>query len=203
MEQVEAKSVEVRLFRPTNPHDRFCRKTIFHPLYAPDFLKSCGDAVLLKHVDLEHLQKAPTTHLTDELREVIMDASLTTRLLNTRFASEVLFHLEHKSKPSRTVALQLFMEVALSLHCRWMLSDRPESGTFEPPIPLMVVVYNGAEDWDGEIWFQDLFPHLPDELRPYVPQFRVIFINLRRFKELFGNSKTICLFCQKSPDLVS
>jgi hypothetical protein len=46
----------------------------------------------------------------------------------------------------------------------------------------MVVVYNGTEDWEGEIWFQDLFPNLPMELRPFVPQFRVFFINLRRFK---------------------
>jgi len=96
-----------------------------------------------------------------------------------------LFHLEHKSRPSRTVALQLLAEVGLSLHFRWLLNKRPESGTFEPPIPLMVVVYNGTEDWEGEIWFQDLFPNLPERLRLFVPQFRVFLINLRRFK--YGN----------------
>ena len=169
-------------WRPTNPHDRFCRRTAFHPVYAPDFLRACGDPVLRKFVDLDHLHEAPTTHLSDALKEVIMDASLMTRLLDTASLSEVLFHLEHKSRPSRTVALQLLAEVALSLHSRWVLSDRPESDTFAPPLPIMIIVYNGTEDWEGEIQFQDLFPNLPEELRPYVPQFRIFVINLRRFK---------------------
>lgn len=179
---MEKNDIDKPVWRPTNPHDRFCRHTAFHPLYAPDLLKSYGDAVLRKYVDLDHLEEAPTTHLSEELKEVIMDASLTTRLLNTRSMSEVLLHLEHKSRPSRTVALQLIMEVALSLHCRWISSNRTESKSFVPPVPLMIVLYNGDEDWDGEIWFQDLFPDLPEELRPFVPQFRVFVINLRRFK---------------------
>jgi len=169
-------------WRPTNPHDRFCRQTVFHPLFAPDFLKSYGDRILVKYVDLDHLQEAPTTHLSDELKEIIMDASLTTRLLDTNSMSEILLHLEHKSKPSRMVALQLLAEAAMSLNFRWILSGRLESGNFVPPIPLLVVVYNGSKEWEGEIRFQDLFPNLPEELREFVPQFRVIFINLRRFQ---------------------
>ena len=155
-------------------------------------MKSFGDQVLKDCVDFDHLQEAPTTHLSDELKEIIIDASLTTQLLNTKSMSEVLMHLEHKSRPSRTVALQLLAEVGLSLHFRWLSSNRPESGNFVPPIPLMIVVYNGSEDWDGEIWFQDLFPDLPEKLREFVPQFRIIFINLRRFQygQLPGRPET-------------
>jgi len=181
MEQPEIKIINTSTWRPRNPHDRFCRQTIFRPEYASDFLKSYGDPVLKNLIDLDHLLAAPTTHLSNDMREVIMDGSLTTRLLGTQSLSEVLFHMEHKSRPSRTVALQLFVKAGLSLHSRWLSSGRLEWGTFEPPIPLMVVVYNGAEDWDGEIWFQDIFPDLSEEIQPLVPQFRVIFINLRRF----------------------
>ena len=173
------------IWRPTNPHDRFCRRTIFRSFFASDFLKSYGDPLLLKFVDLDQLEEAPTTHLTPGLKEVILDASLMTRLLGTQSMSGVLFHLEHKSKPSRTAVVQLLLEASLSLHARWTASNRPESGIFDPPIPLMVVVYNGVENWEGEIRFQDLFPGLPEELRSYVPQFRVFFINLRRFT--YGN----------------
>ena len=179
---MEQRETDKKLWRPTNPHDRFCRRTVFHPLYAPDFLKSCGETVLTKFVDLDHLQAAPTTHLSDALKEVIMDASLATRLQDANSMSEVLLHLEHKSRPSRAVVIQLMVEVGLSLHFHWLLSNRSEPGNFKPPIPIMVVVYNGNEDWDGEIRFQDLFTDLPDELRELVPQFRVIFINLRRLK---------------------
>ena len=181
MQQPEIKIIETSTWRPQNPHDRLCRQTLFHPLYAPDFLKSYGDPVLKKFVDLDYLLAAPTTHLSSDQREVILDGSLATRLLGTQSLSEVLFHLEHKSQPSRTVALQLLVKAGLSLHSRWLSSGRPEWGTFEPPIPLMIVVYNGNKDWDGEIWFQNMFPDLPAELGPFVPQFRVFFINLRRF----------------------
>ena len=115
---MEQEKPDKLLWRPTNLHDRFCRRTLFHPLYASDFLKSYGSSVLLKFVDLDHLEAAPTTHLSDELKEVLMDASLLTRLVNTSSMSEVLFHLEHKSRPSRAVVVQLLMEVALSLHFR-------------------------------------------------------------------------------------
>ena len=137
---------------------------------------------MTKYVDINHLQAAPTTHLSDELREVIMDASLATRLLDANSMSEVLLYLEHKSRPSRAVVIQLMVEAGLSLHSHWLLNNRSESGNFTPPIPLMIVVYNGSEDWEGEIRFQDLYPNLPDELREFVPQFRIFFINLRRLK---------------------
>ena len=182
---MEQRDIDKTTWRPTNPHDRFCRQTAFHPLYAPDFLKSYGDPVLAKYVDLDNLHEAPTTHLSGELKEIIMDASLTTRLLDTQSMSEVILHLEHKSRPSKTVVVQLLAEVGLSLHLHWVINNRPELGNYTPPIPLMIVVYNGQEDWDGEIRFQDLLPHLPEELREYVLQFRIIFINLRRFK--YGN----------------
>jgi hypothetical protein len=54
---------------------------------------------------------------------------------------------------------------------------------YQPPIPLMVVLYNGKDkEYGYEISFQDLFPHLPDELKPFVPQFKIIFINLNWFQ---------------------
>jgi hypothetical protein len=77
MEQIDIAKL---VWRPTNPHDRFCRRTAYSPLYAPDFLRSCGDPILPKYVDLDHLQEAQTTYLSKELKEVIMDASLATHL---------------------------------------------------------------------------------------------------------------------------
>ncbi|MDR1491275.1 MAG: hypothetical protein LBT05_00905 [Planctomycetaceae bacterium] len=46
----------------------------------------------------------------------------------------------------------------------------------------MVVLYNGAnKEYGYEISFQDLFPDIPDGLKPFVPQFKIIFINLNWF----------------------
>ncbi|MCL2624897.1 MAG: Rpn family recombination-promoting nuclease/putative transposase, partial [Planctomycetaceae bacterium] len=171
--------------RYTNPHDRFCRLTACNPAYAKDFLQSYGDPVLDKFIDLNNLQEAPTTLITDKLKELRMDYALTTRLLGSQTMSEVLFHIEHKSQPGRGAAIQLLTEAALSLHGRWARSGRPVSGNVALPIPVMIIIYNGRERWNDEMWFQDLYTDLPEELRRFVPQFQLMVINLRRFK--YGN----------------
>ena len=46
----------------------------------------------------------------------------------------------------------------------------------------MVLLYCGEEELSGEIiCFQDMFEHIPEALKPLVPQFYLIVINLRRF----------------------
>lgn len=182
MEHIEIQKL---IWRPSNPHDRFCRHTAYNPFYAPDFLRSYGDPILAKYLDLDHLQEAPTTHLSDELKESIMDASLATRLIDGKNAAEVLLHLEHKSRPSRTAVIQLLLEAALALHFRWSLENKTESAKYAPPIPLMILVYNGLNDWDIEILFQDFYQDLPEELHIFVIQFKLFLINLRRF--LYGH----------------
>ena len=52
MEQKNGKPA----WRPTNPHDRFCRRTVYHPFHASDFLRSYGDPVLATDgTFIEHL----------------------------------------------------------------------------------------------------------------------------------------------------
>jgi hypothetical protein len=47
---------------------------------------------------------------------------------------------------------------------------------------LVVLLYCGADDLADEIlYFQDIFDFLPERLKQYVPQFRLLIINLRRF----------------------
>jgi hypothetical protein len=71
----------------------------------------------------------------------------------------------------------------LSLYKRWIDAGRPAGfRTFKPPIPLMVLLYCGAEDLSDETMrFQDVFEHIPESLKPFVPQFRLLVINLRQF----------------------
>ena len=148
-------------WRLPNPHDRFCRLTACSPAFAPNFFRSYGDPVLDKLIDLDNLQEAPTTLLTDKLKELRKDAALITRLLDSQSMSEVLILVEHKSQPGRGAVIQLWAEAAMSLHGRWVKAGRPESGNIEWPIPILIIIYNGSDDWDIELWFQDFFTNLP------------------------------------------
>ena len=95
----------------------------------------------------------------------------------------MLIVMEHKSSPNLYCPLQLCTYAQLSLYKRWTDAGRPSSRRkFKLPIPIMVLLYCGEEDLPDEvICFQDMFEHIPDELKPLVPQFCLVVINLRKF----------------------
>ena len=171
-----------------NPHDYFGRKTIGDPLIAADLLRYYADPVVAEHVDLATLQAEPTqffgpAHPLTGSKEVILDVPYVAHLHDTEWKSEVLIVIEHKSSPNLFVSLQLGVHAYLSLYKRWTDAGRPASRRkFKPPIPLMVLLYCGAEDLSDDVSrFQNIFEHVPEALHQYVPQYRMLVINLREF----------------------
>jgi hypothetical protein len=154
-----------------------------NPSYASDFLKHYATPIILQFVDLDHLIAAPTHYLSNELKEVILDVAFSAHLRDTKNGSDVLLFLEHKTHPSRFVPLQLGTHCFLSLYFGWTATKYSE--TYRPSIPLMILLYNGTEDIDEEILFQSIFDEIPPELRALIPQFKIIVINMKRFR--YGN----------------
>ncbi|MDR1052538.1 MAG: Rpn family recombination-promoting nuclease/putative transposase, partial [Planctomycetaceae bacterium] len=165
--------------QPNNPHDRFARKTLGNLLYAGNFLLHYADPVVVQNVNLNNLTAAPTHQLSENLKEVLSDISFAAHLQDNECGSDVLLFLEHKSKPSRFVPLQLGAQCLLFLYAKWTETGYAEN--YVPPIPLMILVYNGEEDIDEEMFLQNIFPTMNDNLRQYVPQCRIVVINLKRY----------------------
>jgi len=163
----------------TNPHDRFSRAMLGDPFYASDFLLNYTPPVLNKYVDFGNLITAPTHYLSKQLKEVVLDISFLTSLRDAAGSAEVVIFQEHKSQLDKKVILQLWWQSGLAMYSGWAAQGL--SASYQPPIPLMIVIYNGNDECDFELNFHDLYPYIPDELKPYVPQCRVIFINLKRF----------------------
>ena len=169
-----------------NPHDRFAKKYLRFKAIVADLLEFYADPVVVEYVDVDALKPAPTHGISDELKEVVMDVSFVARLRDAEARSEVLFALEHKSSPSRMVALQVGTQAFLALYTAWTDAEYTEAKNFELPIPIMIVLYHGAEDWAvKEIQFQDLFKNIPHAFCDLVPRFKVLVINLRKFQ--YGN----------------
>ena len=169
--------------RPGSSHDRFAKKYLQYTAIASDLLQYYADPIVGEYVDVDALQPAPTHGISDELKEVIMDISFVARLRDAEARSEVLFALEHKSSPSPMVALQVGTQAFLALYTSWTNAEYTDAKNFELPIPIMVVLYHGTENWaEKVIQFQDLFKNIPSALRDMVPRFNVLVINLRRFQ---------------------
>ena len=90
-----------------SPHDKFGRNFLQRKAIASDLLLCYGDPVIAENVDLDDLQPAPTHGISKALKEIVMDVSYLARLRDGKAKSEVLFVLEHKSRPSPMVALQV------------------------------------------------------------------------------------------------
>jgi hypothetical protein len=117
--------------------------------------------------------------LTKDLKEIITDVSFISRLRDEVGKAEVMMFLEHKSKPSKNVPLQMLTQGAVTLYCDYAAAGYSDS--YQIPIPLMVLVYNGKETWDGNITFQGILPNLPKIWKHLVVEFEVAVINLNLY----------------------
>ena len=176
-----------------NPHDRFARKTMGDPLIAADLLRHYTDPVIAKYVDLDGLKPEPTQNFGKEFQELFKDIAFASHLIDKKGKAEVLIIAEHKSKPEPFVLLQLMVYLALSWYKRWNDAGRPQSTKkFRLPLPVLVVLYNGKEKWDGELDIKSLVASVPPELEPFIPIVKVLFIRLNQFdkRHLRGKPET-------------
>ena len=178
---------------PGNPHDRFARKTMSDPLIAGDLLRHYTDPVVGKYVDLDSLKPETTQNFGKKFQELFKDIAFASHLIDKKGKAEVLIIAEHKSKPEPFVLLQLLAYLVLTWYKRWNDAGRPQSTkTFRLPLPILVVLYNGKEKWEGELDIKNLVSSVPSELEPFIPAIKVLFIRLNQFdkKHLPGKPET-------------
>ena len=178
---------------PGNPHDRFARKTMSDPLIAADLLRNYTDPVVAKCVDLASLKPETTQNFGKKFQELFKDIAFASHLIDKKGKAEVLIIAEHKSKPEPFVLLQLLAYLVLTWYKRWNDAGRPQSTkSFQLPLPILVVLYNGKEKWDGELDLKSLVSAVPPELEPFIPVVKALFIRLNQFdkRHLPGKPET-------------
>ena len=174
-------------------HDHFARLTISDLEIMKDLLRYYIQKAIADIIDPERLRPLETALLTRDLKEIILDKAFIARFRDDVANSDLFVVAEHKSHPSKFLMLQLGTQVFVSLYAIWTQMGRPESESFQLPIPIMIVLYNGTEDWDtNDLYFQGIFGHIPLAICENVPQFRVIAINLNHFEygKLPGSPET-------------
>jgi hypothetical protein len=152
------------------------------PLIAGDLLRHYANPIIAKHVNLDNLKPEPTENFGKAFQELTKDISFASHLIDKKGKAEVLIIAEHKSKPEPFVLLQLMVYLMLSWYKRWNDAGRPQSTKkFRLPMPILVVLYNGKENWEGELDIKNLVSPVPPELEPFIPTVKVLFIRLHQF----------------------
>jgi hypothetical protein len=163
------------------------------PIIAGDLLRHYTDPVVGKCVDLDSLKPEPTQNFGKKFQELFKDIAFASHLIDKKGKAEVLIIAEHKSKPEPFVLLQLLVYLGLSWYKRWNDAGRPQSTkSFRLPLPILVVLYNGKEKWEGELDLKNLVSSVPPELEPFIPAIKVLFIRLHQFdkRHLPGKPET-------------
>ncbi len=158
----------------TNPHDKFFKDLFTRREAAQDFLQHYLPAEVSRLFDLDSLDIQKDSFINPELQEHFSDLLYKVAL---RSGSEwyiyVLF--EHKSHPEPRINLHLL---------RYMdrIWDQAEKQK-KPLLPVFpLVVYHGRQEWRVAREFSALFD-VPDELRPYVPEFRYHLADLSQYSD--------------------
>ncbi|MDR2440429.1 MAG: DUF4351 domain-containing protein [Planctomycetaceae bacterium] len=166
------------------PEDRFCRKITEDETITADILQYYVDPKIARNIDVRNLKPARTNFFgmskeENPFRELRFDVPYTSRLVDDHLGYEVLFVIEHKSNPTDFFFLQVYPYMDLSNLDKWKRAKRPTSRKkFRPYIALAVLIYCGIDKPDDVQYYQDMFPDLPDELREFVPQSKIIRANL-------------------------
>ena len=177
-------------------HDHFAGWVIRDLGVIKDILRHYLDKQIADIIDPDRLQPFETTLITRRLKKVVLDQAFVSQFRDDVANTELFVAVEHKSSPNRFVVLQLGAQVFNSLYSMWTKVGRPDAKSFKLPVPIMIVLYHGKEDWNtDDLHFQGIFDHIPEEIRENVPQFRVIAINLSRFEygKLPGSPETQAL----------
>jgi predicted transposase/invertase (TIGR01784 family) len=171
---------------PSSPHDEFF-KEIFGDLdRARDFLRDTLPPEIRELLDLSKIQRETESFLSPQLAETYADLVFSCPLSGSKALVAIL--LEHKSWAPKHPHLQL-LSYMLGI---W---ERAESeGSLLPPV-IPIVLYQGKERWTVRTLSQS-FPGIPDRLRPFLPEFGFLLVDLARtsretLRESYGNRSVL------------
>lgn len=128
---------------------------------------------MVEGLDENTLQLEKDSHVNTELSEYFSDTVYTCRFHGTDLKIALLF--EHKSSPEGDLPFQLHRYMA-NVWDNSEKSKRPKT----PVVPI--VVYHGKQGWNpGSL--SSRFRGLPISVKPFVPDFEYIFVNLSAWSD--------------------
>jgi len=148
-------------------HDHVFKNILGREDVARDFVRYYMPAEITSELDLDSLEVASESYISDHLQESLSDLVLTMQL-KSGDPAEVYILIEHKSSLGKWTKLQLFKYMSEM----WQKAAKANKERLPLIVPL--VFYHGKKEWRYSLEFSDLFDLPNDEYRKYIPQFEHI-----------------------------
>ena len=168
--------------RLSNPHDAFFKEIFSRQDVARSFLENYLPPEITLRLDLSELTISSGSFVDEHLRAHHSDILYKVALQGSGEEGYVYLLFEHKSYPDRQTAFQV-----LRYMMRIWAKQLQQKQALRPIFP--VVVYHGKTKWQASADFAALIEDLPDEMRPYLPDFRYHLCDLSRYtdEEIVGS----------------
>ncbi|HKM39608.1 MAG TPA: Rpn family recombination-promoting nuclease/putative transposase, partial [bacterium] len=162
-----------------NPHDRFFKKTLGEVAVAEDFLVNYLPPSIKSIIDTASLRPQKDSFISKELQESYSDLLFKAKIKQR--VGYIYFLFEHKSYPSRNIALQLLRYMTDI----WVAKVEKESFEYLPII-IPLVVYHGEQSWKIKTSLGALIPEfeqLPEDVKPFIPDYEYLLYDVSRFTD--------------------
>jgi predicted transposase YdaD len=158
-----------------NIHDAFFKHVLSDQQAAGTFLREHLPSEVTGLLTCDPPERVPGSFVDEELRQHHSDLLFHVQL-NTGQNAFAYVLLEHKSSPDSAARLQLLRYIVCIL-VNWY-EQNGKRLPLPPVLPLLV--HQGPEDWESSCEFVDLFGAVPEILRPHLPSFRHVLVDLGR-----------------------
>ncbi|WP_323720616.1 Rpn family recombination-promoting nuclease/putative transposase [Acetomicrobium sp.] len=167
---------------PKDPHDRLFKRVMSDEANVRQFIKEFLPKELSSQIDLKDMKLIPTEKVKG-YNKYYMDIAVECKIANSK--GQLYFVFEHKSYPDPGILLQILSYMAVL----WD-EQRKKNIPLTPVIP--VVIYHGDSSWNVTTHFQGQFDSLNESVKPYIPEFNYVLIDLTRFsiKEIEERAET-------------
>jgi predicted transposase/invertase (TIGR01784 family) len=164
--------------RLANIHDAFFRQALSDPELAATFLREHLPTELAELLGPEPPEPLPGSFVDEELRQHHSDLLFRIQLKTGGNAFAYVL-MEHKSSPDHGARLQLLRYIVR------VLTDYYEQNEHQLPLPpvLPLLANQGPDGWRFSCEFRDLFGSVPEVLRPYLPSFQHVLVDLSRIDD--------------------
>jgi predicted transposase YdaD len=156
-----------------NVHDAFFKRVLSDPRVADTFLREHLPPEVLELLTCDPPEWVPGSYVDEELRQHHSDLLFRVQLNSGQDAFAYIL-MEHKSSPDAAARLQLLRYIARIL-VTW--HEQHDKRLPLPPV-LPLVVHQGPGNWEFSHEFVDLFGAVPEVLRPHLPSFRHVLVDL-------------------------
>lgn len=157
-----------------HPHDKLFKATFSQSDVVASLIEDLFPPALVAEIDVRTLVLTTNSYIDNDLKEHVADLVYECQF-NNQVSFEIALLLEHKSYPDRHPHLQL-LRYMLN---RWQQEAQTNQG-LTPIIP--VLIYHGATAWSHRSLEAQMVKMHP-ELRPYLPEFDYILIDLSRLSD--------------------